>query len=111
MTDLLTCLLATLFLFCPTSQAPDFPQLDARVKEQLKAYVRSHHMTPEDYVLSKFKDHDVVFLGENHYFKHDPELVQRLVPLLYQSRIFTLAMEFARHEDQPLIDHLLSAPT
>jgi hypothetical protein len=110
MNKLLTCLLATLFLFWPTSQAPDFPQVDARVKEQLKAYVRSHHMTPEDYVLSKFKDHDVIFLGENHRFKHDPELVQRLIPLLYQSGIFTLAMEFARHEDQPLIDHLLNAP-
>jgi hypothetical protein len=80
------------------------------VKEQLEAYVRSHYMTPEDYVLSKFKDHDVVFLGEHHYFKHDPELVQRLIPRLYQSGIFTLAMEFARREDQPLIERLLSAP-
>jgi hypothetical protein len=81
------------------------------VKEQLKAYVRSHYMTPEEYVLSKFKDHDVVFLGEYHRFKHDPELVQHLIPLLYQSGIFTLATEFARREDQPLIERLLNAPT
>jgi len=110
MTDLLTCLLTTLFLFWPTSQALERPQVDAGVKEQLKAYVRSHHKSPEDYVLSKFKDHDVVFLGESHRFKHDPELVQRLIPLLYQSGIFSLATEFARREDQPLIERLLSAP-
>lgn len=107
----LTSLLATLFLFCPADQALQLPYVDSGVKEQLKAYVRSHYMTPEEYVLSKFKDHDVVFLGEHHYFKQDPELVQRLIPLLYQDGIFTLAFEFARHEDQPLIDRLLTAPT
>ena len=111
MPKLFPSLLATLFLLWPASPALDFPQVDSQVKEQLEAYIRSHHMTPEDYVLSKFKDHDVVFLGENHHFKHDPELVQRLIPLLYRSGIFTLATEFARHEDEALIERLLSAPT
>jgi len=111
MIGVLTSLLLTFFLFWPASQALDLPQVDSRLKEQPKAYVRSHHMTPEEYVLSKFKDHDVVSLGEHHYFKHDPELVQRLIPHLYESGIFTLATEFARHEDQPLIERLLNAPT
>jgi len=23
--------------------------------------------TPEDYIINKFEDHDIIFLGENHY--------------------------------------------
>jgi len=103
-------LLITFLLLGPAAQALQLPHVDPGVKEQLKAYVRSHYMTPEEYVLSKFKDHDVVFIGEHHYFKQDPELVQRLIPLLYQRGVFTLGFEFARREDQPMIEHLLNAP-
>ena len=84
--------------------------MDPDRKEELKAYLRSHYLAPEDYVLSKFQGHDVVFLGENHRYKHDVQLVQRLLPLLYEKGIYTLATEFARREDQPLIDRLLNAP-
>jgi hypothetical protein len=111
MTRPLPSLSAILFIFLQAVQTLSLPQVDSAAKDQLKVYVRSHYMTPERYVLSKFQDHDVVFLGEHHYFKHDPELVQRLIPLLYKNGIFTLAAEFARHEDQALIEHLLNAPT
>ncbi len=100
------------FLLLPFStQSADLPQHDPKLVQQLKSYLRSHYMTPEDYVISKFQDHDVVFLGEHHRYKHDVELVQSLIPRLHEKGIFTLAMEFARSEDQPLIDRLLNAPT
>ncbi len=98
------------FLLFPSAIKPaDLPH-DPKVMDQLKVYLHSHYMTPEDYVISKFQDHDVVFLGEHHRIKHDPELVQTLIPRLYGKGVFTLATEFARHEDQPLIDRLLNAP-
>jgi len=47
--------------------------------ESLTTYIRANHVPPEDYVISKFKDHDIVFLGEQHRIKHDVELVQNLI--------------------------------
>jgi len=81
MARLLASLFTALLILWPASRAPAAPQVDLRVKEALKTYVRSHYMTQEDYVLSKFKDHDVVFLGENHHYKHDPELVEHRTQL------------------------------
>lgn len=78
--------------------------------EECTAYIMQHHMTPEEYVLEKFTDHDVVILGEWHRIKHDPVLVQNLIPRLYEHGIYTLAIEFATYNDQPLIDRLITAP-
>jgi len=104
------CILLAVLLFCSSIQSADLPKPDSKVIQQLKSYLQSHYMTPEDYVISKFQDHDVVFLGEHHRFKQNVELVQDLIPKLYANGIFTLATEFARHEDQPLVDRLLNAP-
>lgn len=76
--------------------------------DELKAYILVNQQSPEDYVINKFKDHDVVFLGEMHRVKHDPELIQKLIPLLHENGVYVLATEFALSEDQPLIDSLLS---
>lgn len=100
--------LVVFLLFAAPLQPTDVPRRDPKVLEQLKSYLITHYMTPEDYVISKFKNHDVVFLGEHHRYKHDVQLVQGLIPLLYDAGIFTLAMEFARREDQPLIERLLN---
>ncbi len=76
---------------------------------ELVAYLKAHWLSPEEYVVSKFKDHDIVFLGEWHRIKHDPELVQALIPLLYKAGVYDLGIEFANYSDQPLIDKLISA--
>jgi hypothetical protein len=107
---------ATLFLFalvvCATvARAQMLQSIDPpKVKADLIEYVKTHYQSPEDYILSKFKDHDIVFLGEWHRIKHDPELVQKLIPLLYRSGVYYLGLEFARREEQPMIDSLLRAP-
>jgi hypothetical protein len=75
---------------------------------ELKAYIENNHMLPEAYVIDKFADHDVVILGETHRIKHNVEFVQGLIPLLYDNGIYYLGTEFARREDQPLIDSLLT---
>ena len=49
--------------------------------KELTDYLVSHFQTPEDYVVSKFKDHDLVFLGETaHGVRQNLLFLQRLIP-------------------------------
>jgi Haem-binding uptake, Tiki superfamily, ChaN len=86
------------------------PQLDTNTITTLTNYIKSHYQSPEDYVVSKFKNHDIVFLGEFHRIKHDPEFVQSLIPLLHDAGVNYLGYESARRRDQHLIDSLLNGP-
>jgi hypothetical protein len=76
---------------------------------RLAAYAEANHASPEDYIVSKFADHDVVILGEVHRVKHDVKLVQRLIPELAGAGVYYLGTEFARRKDQHLIDSLTTA--
>jgi hypothetical protein len=86
------------------------PKLDANVRAELADYLKSNSQTPEQYVLDKFADHDVVFLGEYHRIKQNLELAQRIISQLPQHGVYNVGYEFARREDQPLMDSLLKAP-
>jgi hypothetical protein len=79
-------------------------------KEDLILYLKDNWKTPEDYVISKFKDHNYVFIGEYHRIKHDVVLISNLIPLLYKNHIYNLAIEFGIYKDQHLIDSLITAP-
>jgi hypothetical protein len=68
-------------------------------------------MAADDYIVSKFKDHDVVFLGEMHSVRENLDFLQRLIPKLYASGIRTLGFEFANYADQGTIDTLITAPS
>jgi hypothetical protein len=103
-------LVALIVLFAGCSMESDAPGLDPALKAQLHHYLRTHHMTPEEYVIQTFRDHDVVCIGEQHRIKHDVELIQRLIPRLHENGIYVLGTEFGRREDQALIDSLLVAP-
>lgn len=76
--------------------------------QRLVEYLEKNWQTPEDYIIDKFKDHDYVFLGEYHRIKHDVELVNRLIPRLYEAGIYNLCIEFGNIDDQPLVDSLLN---
>jgi len=89
----------------------DLPIVDQELKLTLEEYLDENYMSPEDYVISKFKDHDIVVIGEYHRIKHDVELIHYLIPMLYENGIYTLGIEFARREDQFLIDSVLNSPT
>lgn len=88
-----------------------FPALSNSMRQELETYIVKNYKTPEEYVLSKFKSHDIIFLGEYHRIKHDVELVQNLIPFLYEDGVYNLGIEFACYEDQDKIDQLLSAKT
>jgi hypothetical protein len=78
--------------------------------DAMVSWLSQNGHSPADYVVSSFKDHDIVFLGEYHRVKHDPMFVQSLIPELYDNGIYTLGMEFACAVDQDRIDRLIKAP-
>lgn len=86
------------------------PEIPESQKQELVGYLTENWMSPEDYVVSKFKDHDIVFVGERHRVKHDPELIQHLIPHLYEAGVYNLGIEFGCTEMQDSTDYLLSAP-
>ena len=85
------------------------PALDSAQQKELSDYLITNYQTPEDYVISKFEDHDIVFLGEEHYIKQNLELIHKLIPKLYANGIYNLGIEFAKRKDQKLIDSLIYA--
>ncbi|MEY1640140.1 hypothetical protein [Tenuifilum osseticum] len=78
--------------------------------EKLRKYLDSNWKTPEEYVISKFNDHDYVFIGEYHRIKHDVDLILNLIPLLYENEIYNLAIEFGAYNIQEVIDSIITAP-
>ena len=80
-------------------------------KRTLVEYVQGHGMNPEDYVVSKFRDHDIVFIGEHHLIKHDVEFILSLIPILYKNGIRDLGIEFGCYELQDQVDALITAET
>jgi len=86
------------------------PAIPASLQSELESWLAQHGRPPADYVLGLFVNHDVVLLGEQHRIRHDAELVQALVPRLREAKVGTLAIEFARREEQALIDSIVNAP-
>lgn len=74
------------------------------------SYLKQHHQSPKDYVLSKFKNHSVIFLGEDHRIRENVEFVNQMIPELYQNGIYNLGVEFGASEHQAEIDSLIQAP-
>jgi hypothetical protein len=103
---LLLCLLASAAAFGNQQNAAPSPDT-----EKLVSYLKSHWKSPEDYVVSKFSDHDIVFIGEYHRIRHDVELIHKLIPLLYRAGIYNLGIEFGCYEHQDKVDRLITADT
>ncbi|NLH93136.1 MAG: hypothetical protein GX466_02805 [Candidatus Cloacimonetes bacterium] len=74
---------------------------------ELKDYLLNEGKAPQDYVLDKFENHEIVLLGEMHYIRQQVEMYHRLIPLLPEHGINLFATEFGRREDQALINELL----
>jgi len=77
-------------------------------RAELKAWLDEHGRSPEEYIASKFSDHDIVFIGEYHRIKHDPILVQNVISVIYRNGVCNLGLEFIAARDQALVDSLLA---
>lgn len=104
---LLTLSLAVFFGFA--FQKKEMLQISPEEKEELVNYLKTHGKSPEDYVVEKFKDYDLVFIGEFHRIKHDLELIHDLIPRLYQAGVYNLGIEFGAYEMQEKVDSLITA--
>ena len=79
-----------------------------KAENDLKTYLENNWKTPEDYIVDKFKHHDYIFVGEFHRIKHDVELINGIIPRLYENGIYNLGFEFGSYEMQKQLDSLLS---
>ena len=108
------CALVLISLSSGTALLPQYrplPEVPAALKSRLAGYLREQGMAPEAYVIGKFRDHDIVILGEHHFIKHNVEFVQGLIPRLYEAGVRDLAIEFGCRELQDRADALVTADT
>ena len=76
----------------------------------LASYVERHYLTPENYIIKTFDNHQIVFLGEPGRIKQNVDLVRRIIPNLYRHGVRNLGIEYALSRDQQEIDRLTTAP-
>jgi hypothetical protein len=88
----------------------DRPALTEALAETLADHLARHGLPPEDYLLDKLRDHDVVILGEFHRVRQEVELIQRMIGRMDEAGFRFLCTEFGRREDQARIDRLITAP-
>jgi hypothetical protein len=74
----------------------------------MKSYIEKSGKEPAQYVADKFKVNDVVIFSEIHKLKHEVEFVKSLIPVLGNSGVYNIAIEFGNAKDQVKMDKLLS---
>jgi hypothetical protein len=85
--------------------------LESPSSKELLHYWKENALSPQDYVVQKFRDSNWVFLGEYHRIKHDVDLVASLIPLLHEKTdVRYLAWEFLWHEASARANELVTAP-
>lgn len=90
------------FLSCQQNKKKD------RETNPLLSYLKTNKQSPNDYVIEKFKTHDIIFIGENHYIKQQVDFVKGLIPQLYKNGIYNLGTEFIRYSDTDLMNKLIT---
>lgn len=101
--------ISTFCLLGFSHQKKSIKEISPDEKKELAGYLRSNWKTPENYIIGKFRDHDLVFIGEGHHIKHDVELVHTLIPLLHKNGVYNLGIEFGCYEYQDKVDALITA--
>lgn len=82
---------------------------EGRTEAAQLAQVRSAQ-APDAYLIDKFRNADIVLLGEDHAVKQSVAFVMNAIPSLYAAGVTNLVMEFGADEDQALLDRLVTAP-
>jgi hypothetical protein len=86
------------------------PAADQSTVAAIQQFAQSRWRAPEEYIVSAFGAHDVVFLGEFFKIRQNVLLVQGLIPRLYAAGVRNLGIEYALSDDQKEIDALVTAP-
>lgn len=73
-------------------------------------HARVNAQPAHEYVVAKFTEHDVVFLGEGpHFVRQNLEFVQALIPRLHAAGVYNLCLEMINAKEQAKLDQLLLA--
>lgn len=94
---------------CSAQVTPELPG-QAGTPQEYQVWLKQNHVDPDEYVTSKFRQHDLVMLGEDHAILQNLVFVTKLIPKLYQNGVYNLGMEFGASEVQARLDSLVSAP-
>jgi hypothetical protein len=92
------------------------PRIDVATltPEQIEArasWVKEHGEPPVDYLVGKFADHDVVFVGENHWIRENCRFVRdALEPLYREAGVRALATEFVYSRFADDLNRIVTAP-
>jgi len=72
--------------------------------------LKQHGLGPVDYLVEKFKRHDVVLLGETHLIRENCRFIGRAVdPLYHRAGVRRLASEFMRSRNTDRANQLVTA--
>ncbi|HUV03596.1 MAG TPA: hypothetical protein VMX94_00645 [Armatimonadota bacterium] len=94
----------------PSSKAVDIAGINRSSRSEYLAYLKNHAESPADYVISKFKAHDAVLLGEMHEIRENCEFVSQLIePLYNKAGVRVIATEFVRSRNTARANQLVTA--
>lgn len=62
-----------------------------------------------EYIASKYQNHDIVILGEHHWNNNELSFVEQNIPLLYKKGVRCFAFEFLAFTAQDKIDRLIAS--
>lgn len=88
--------------------AIDVSALTKSDHKSFMTYLKTNGKSPIEYVVEKFKQHDVVMLGEQHEVREVCEFISNLIePLYYQANVKYFAMEVLKYKNQQLANKLV----
>ena len=97
------CILFSLLFFLLPLSAQD------KIQEVALAYLHDEAMSPDDYLVAKFRKADIVLLAEDHGVKENLGFVCNLIPKLYENNIL-LGMEFGAYDLRRRLDGVCNGP-
>lgn len=90
----------------PIPAAEVSPEQDRMLLDHLK----QHHQPAVDFVVSQFRKHDLVLLGETHQVAENCRFVATLIEPMYRAGVRTLALEFIRSRFNDDLHKLTTSP-
>ncbi len=95
----------------PTYSEPiDVRDLTPSDEANLIEYLRTNSKNPTEYLIEKFRNHDVIMLGEMHEVRENLEFISSLIePLYHRAGVRCLATEFLRHRNTDRANEIVTA--